>query len=281
MNITVPKTLLNRPRIDLMLEALSFYAYIFLGGIPFYLLAKLRPNWTHMLSSKEVPWDYIGLLAALFFSLINQKYIASPIFYKLSGFSSLRYYQENILEMPRYILVPLFIVLLDFFSYWFHRIAHESFLWPTHAWHHSAKSIYFVSGFRSSFIHVVWLNIPHIITFTLLPINRFTSIYAAYKVFEIANASYLHSNIKVPLQKYLELIFVTPRVHLIHHLSDPQYTNSNYGLIVTIWDRLFGTYTHPKEIDQTTTFGLDYEQENWKMLLGLPRGVNKKSSETI
>jgi sterol desaturase/sphingolipid hydroxylase (fatty acid hydroxylase superfamily) len=69
-----------------------------------------------------------------------------------------------------------------------------------------------------------------------------------------------HSNIKInaTIDDYLAYILVTPKVHKIHHSSYKNYTNSNYGMIFTFWDRIFGTFTKPSKVKHSMTYGLEY-----------------------
>jgi len=72
-----------------------------------------------------------------------------------------------------------------------------------------------------------------------------------------------HSNIKInaKLDSYLGYILVTPEIHRIHHSSYKKYTNSNYGMIFTLWDRIFGTFTQPNQIKHPIIYGLEYFRE--------------------
>ncbi|WP_132322599.1 sterol desaturase family protein [Pseudobacteriovorax antillogorgiicola] len=234
------------------------------------IIAKMRP-YTNMPPTRELAWDWVALLAAAIFTTIDQWYLTAPLFDRLSHIESLKIYQDSALLLPKPVVFILYLVILDFFNYWFHRSAHSRFLWETHAWHHSSKSIYFISGLRSSFFHVVWFNIPNTLAFIILPIDKFATVFLGFQILQICNLHYTHSNIRLPYQKILEKVIVTPRVHLVHHLSDPKYTNSNYCFFFTFWDRLFGTYTDPDTVEDGVPFGLDYEESNVNLLLGLPR----------
>ena len=67
-----------------------------------------------------------------------------------------------------------------------------------------------------------------------------------------------HSNVRLwrPLDRVLSLVFVTPNVHKIHHSRALEETNSNYGDVLTIYDRLLGTFT-PSERALSVVYGLD------------------------
>jgi sterol desaturase/sphingolipid hydroxylase (fatty acid hydroxylase superfamily) len=69
-----------------------------------------------------------------------------------------------------------------------------------------------------------------------------------------------HSNIKhiALLEKILQPIFITPEIHRLHHSSNSEERNSNYGLIFSFWDKLFSSYTEPKRTEKYIVFGLEY-----------------------
>jgi len=71
-----------------------------------------------------------------------------------------------------------------------------------------------------------------------------------------------HSNLRLPerFERFLSLIFVTPRLHHMHHLRDKSSQNSNYSTIFIFWDRLFGTYTAPGVIREND-IGLDWNNK--------------------
>jgi len=73
-----------------------------------------------------------------------------------------------------------------------------------------------------------------------------------------ANGIFEHGNIRLwrPLDRVLSLVWVTPNVHKIHHSRARAETNSNYGNVLTIYDRVFGTFT-PSERAASVVYGLD------------------------
>ena len=67
-------------------------------------------------------------------------------------------------------------------------------------------------------------------------------------------------------------LFVTPRFHFVHHSANKTFGNSNYGQLLTIWHRLFGTFTEPDTVPSDQSLGLGYPADNVKMLLGMKTG---------
>ena len=173
-------------------------------------------------------------------------------------------------EASWWLLIPAYVVLADFGAYWAHRALHTRWLWPTHAWHHSPKHLYWLSGLRGSPIHLLVLLAPYYVAFIVLPTPEAAWASGAILVLDASNQHYIHSNLKLPYARQLEWLFVTPRFHFVHHSARPSVADSNYGFIFSVWDRLFGTYIDPAEVPLDDPLGLGYEISGWRLVLGLP-----------
>lgn len=98
-----------------------------------------------------------------------------------------------------------------------------------------------------------------------------------YQTFLILFTAFTHANISLPkwLDNSMSFILVSPNMHKVHHHWQQPYTDSNYGAIFSIWDRLLGTF---KKLDSSQIkYGLDRyypneHDENFKMLLRRPFG---------
>ncbi len=98
-----------------------------------------------------------------------------------------------------------------------------------------------------------------------------------YQTILIVTVQFTHANISLPkwLDKVVSFVIVSPNMHKVHHHWQQPFTDSNYGAVLAIWDRLFGTYTQldPSQI----RYGLDKyypneQDENFIMLLRKPFG---------
>ena len=93
----------------------------------------------------------------------------------------------------------------------------------------------------------------------------------------VLSTQFTHANIRLPkwLDKPLSWVIVSPNMHKVHHHWQQPYTDSNYGAVLSIWDRMFGTYT---ELDPSQIkYGIDRHypndaDENWVMLMKRPFG---------
>ena len=144
----------------------------------------------------------------------------------------------------------LAILIADFIYYWEHRTEHRvRFFWAYHNVHHSSTDYNYTVASRLSWIEtcVVWIfYIPMaLLGFNPLLIFLGVQISAAYQ-------TWIHTQ-KIGRLGILEKIINTPALHRVHHASNPRYIDKNFGGILMLWDRLFGTYQPERE---TPVYGL-------------------------
>jgi sterol desaturase/sphingolipid hydroxylase (fatty acid hydroxylase superfamily) len=143
------------------------------------------------------------------------------------------------------ILVGLFyLVLVDFFYYWFHRLQHTTFLWEQHKFHHSEVSLNVTSTQR-----VHWLEEPLVVLFVAVPVNilfRFQGIeIGILALIELLWLQFVHLNLRLELGMLTGTI-VGPQHHRLHHSFEPAHINKNYAVFFPMLDMIFGTYYRPK-----------------------------------
>ena len=132
----------------------------------------------------------------------------------------------------------------DFMFYWMHRIDHYCrFFWAVHVTHHSSEEFNLTVGFRSSVFQplyrFVWFIPLSLIGFDPLDVMF---IYAATQIYGIL----IHTKTVGNLGP-LELVLSTPSHHRVHHGSNIKYLDKNMGMVLIIWDRLFGTFAKEEE----------------------------------
>ena len=142
------------------------------------------------------------------------------------------------INLPFWVALILALALFDFGNYVTHYLLHMvKSLWDLHKIHHSALLVDWLATFRS---HLFEQVLRHVAGPILLIVVGFRLDVAAIVVgFYAAFAVFNHSNLKWGL-KFLDPIFITPRLHRMHHLPN-KYAFTNYGTVFSIWDRLFGT----------------------------------------
>jgi sterol desaturase/sphingolipid hydroxylase (fatty acid hydroxylase superfamily) len=162
-----------------------------------------------------------------------------------------------LLGLPLWIHVILGVLLLDFIgAYFIHWLEHRvKWMWKFHLIHHTDTNVDVTTGLRHHPGETIFR-----ITFTLLAVliaGVPMGVIIIYQTLSVIFAQITHANIKVPKgpDKILSWIFVTPNMHKVHHHYTQPYTDTNYGNIFSIWDRIFRTFAE-KDVD-SLVYGID------------------------
>lgn len=137
----------------------------------------------------------------------------------------------------------LLFLATDLVWYWYHRLAHETnAFWAVHVVHHQSEDFnYTVSAritvFQSAVRCMFWCVLP-LIGFSPVMVSIFLLIHGLYPFF-------IHTQ-ALGKWGWFEKVLVTPTHHGIHHASNPGYLDKNYGDVLIIWDKLFGTFAEEK-----------------------------------
>lgn len=130
-------------------------------------------------------------------------------------------------------------VMRDFIYYWVHRAEHRiRLLWASHMVHHSPETIGFTTAVRVPWMEAVykpWLGL-------WLPLIGFHPVAAIALDVLAATVAQLYHTKSVRRIPVLDQLFVTPSTHRVHHGSNPEYIDKNFGAVFIVWDRLFGTF---------------------------------------
>lgn len=156
--------------------------------------------------------------------------------------------------------LALLFLLNEFVYYWFHRWSHTiPFLWATHVNHHSSMKMNFSVAARTPFMNAVY----HTIFWIPLPLLGFHPIdILAVETISFLFAFIQHTTV-IPKLGILEWFLNTPSHHRVHHASNPEYINKNFGNVLIIYDRLFGTFT---EESTKPVYGLTHNPEDRSLL---------------
>jgi sterol desaturase/sphingolipid hydroxylase (fatty acid hydroxylase superfamily) len=132
----------------------------------------------------------------------------------------------------------------DLAYYWFHRVSHESrFFWASHVVHHSSQHYNLSTALRQTWVPMTyfpfWLPLP------LLGFPVWMVLLA--QAWSLIYQFWIHTERIHRLPAWIEGIFNTPSHHRVHHGSNQRYLDKNYGGILIIWDRLFGTWEPERE----------------------------------
>jgi alkylglycerol monooxygenase len=133
----------------------------------------------------------------------------------------------------------LLILATDFLWYWYHRLGHEvNFFWAAHIVHHQSDEFNLtvsarITSFQALIRGLFWCGLP-LIGFHPVMVAVILTVHGAYSFFT-------HTQL-IPKLGWLEHILITPSLHGVHHASDEQYLDKNYGDVFTFWDKIFGTF---------------------------------------
>jgi sterol desaturase/sphingolipid hydroxylase (fatty acid hydroxylase superfamily) len=148
--------------------------------------------------------------------------------------------------------IALFVAV-EFSYYWFHRLSHEiRWMWATHAVHHSPNELNILAAFRLGwtgslsgqflvYLPIIWLGFHPVAVGGMLALN-------------LLYQSWIHTDLIGKLG-WFDRVFNSPSNHRVHHASNPDYIDRNYGGVLIIFDRMFGTYVEERA-DEPCRYGL-------------------------
>jgi sterol desaturase/sphingolipid hydroxylase (fatty acid hydroxylase superfamily) len=147
---------------------------------------------------------------------------------------------------PLGVQAMLAIVIADFGHYWAHRALHEvPWLWAFHRVHHGPDHLYALNFFRMHPVDIVLKTFCNMAPLILLGAGP--EVIAIWSVVSAVSAGSLnHANIALDTG-WFDGWLSTPALHRWHHSRVPRETDTNYGNVTMIFDRLFGTYLRPRE----------------------------------
>ena len=188
----------------------------------------------------------LGLLSGNIFMVYAVKGISLGINFYM--------YQFRLIDLseiiPVWAMWVVTFILIDLVFYIYHRMSHRvRFLWAIHMSHHSSEEMNFAVSFRQAWLGPV-SKIPFFMTLPLMGLDP--TMIAIAGVVSTLWGIVGHTQIINKLGP-IEWIFNTPSHHRVHHGSNEQYIDKNYGNLFIIWDRFFGTFEPEKE---TVKYGL-------------------------
>ena len=190
----------------------------------------------------------------------------------------------QVLEPPTISTLVLFTISMllayDISYYLYHNLQHRiPVLWELHKVHHSAEVMVGTTkdrvhplddimnriwdGLITGPIYGVWLFFAfNPIELTVLGIN-------VYVLRNIIMMDFVrHTHLKISFGRLVNGVILCPHYHQLHHSTDPRHFDKNFGLLLSIWDRIFGTL-HVPEPDESFSFGLGHESREYQSTAGL------------
>jgi lathosterol oxidase len=169
-------------------------------------------------------------------------------------------------DLSLWILVPLAVVLYDLLTFASHVVLHRvGWLWRVHKVHHSSRVLDWLATTRAHVSEHLFRGIPtQVVLFAIgFPAEAVAIGLVIYAAFATLN----HANLRFDL-RFLEGVFITPRLHRLHHV--PETTDKNFAAVFSFWDRMAGSLilkdTHPEESLGVPGEQLTYPQSWWRQL---------------
>lgn len=252
----------------------SHRSLILVGGITiFWLIENAFP----LFKFTYKKWHHAGINFFLTFTTILINFSLAFILLKTSDWTIASNFGvlQWLPPISLWLCSLIGLLLLDLIgAYLAHLVEHKvKFLWRFHLIHHTDTWIDTTSANRhhpgESLIRFVFT------TFGILIVGAPMWMVFLYQTLSVVSTQFTHANISMPkkLDYFLSYFIVSPNMHKVHHHFTLPYTDSNYGNIFSIWDRLFGTFMYlPKEeiIYGIDTYMQAEENNLLKNLLKIP-----------
>ena len=198
----------------------------------FEIVVPFRVDWTK--SSGDMLTDIIYVVIGVIFLEATLALLSLVPSYDIWFDNQLMVYQ-----------VAIACICGEFGSYWAHRSLHrDPYLWRFHSEHHSPSRVYSINAAREHplgfmLIHGFWA-----LPLLMMGIDEMALAYS-YTLFLVIG-TYQHANLDIRIG-LLNRVFPMTEVHRWHHNKDSRESDCNHGLILSIWDQVFGTYKLPEE----------------------------------
>lgn len=231
----------------------------------YYALVKFKYNkWSHaktnliLLGFVIVINGVFGLITAGLFIWLNES----------------RFGLLNLVELPVWMELILAIMVLDLIAQYFvHFLLHKvKWMWRLHLVHHSDTHVDATTGTRHHPLDFVIRESFALIAVIIMGMPL--AFYLIYRILSVFFTYFTHANIKLPkkLDSALSYLIVTPNMHKFHHHYQLPWTDTNYGNMLSIWDRIFGTFVYDKT--ENIRYGIDIVEDetsdNLSYQLGIP-----------
>jgi sterol desaturase/sphingolipid hydroxylase (fatty acid hydroxylase superfamily) len=252
----------------------SHRSLILVGGITlFWLIENAFP----LFNFNYRKTHHAGINLFLTMTTIMVNFCLAFILVKAADWTTINNFGilQELPQMPVWLYTLIGLLLLDLIgAYLVHLVEHKTkFLWRFHLIHHTDTWIDTTTANRhhpgESVIRFIFT------TFGVLIVGSPMWMVFLYQTLSVIATQFNHANIALPkkVDVFLSYFIVSPDMHKVHHHYVLPYTDSNYGNIFSIWDRIFGTFmTMPRE---EIRYGVDThlkpeEHNELKNLLEIP-----------
>jgi sterol desaturase/sphingolipid hydroxylase (fatty acid hydroxylase superfamily) len=271
----------NRGRVTISIQFITERALLFLPPAAFLALLVIERIFPLRRARAKLVRRLLAnfVLTALVF--LAGSFAIKPVGEALTVFNEQRSFGLlGLLSLGSGFSIVAGFLLMDLTFYWWHRINHIfPILWRFHSVHHLDPDLDVTTAFRFHFVEIIYSAVFRVVQIGVIGITPAT--YLIYETCFTMATIFHHSNLRLPLklERALNLVIVTPRMHGIHHSKQIREANSNYSVIFRWWDRLHRTLVldvHQQDID-IGVFGYSAEDDNrLQVLLVMPFVVQRK-----
>jgi len=253
---------------------IGLFIILFIVETKFQLRKRVQGRW------KRIIINFIISIPA--FVLLRLLFIPAMIWLAVQN-QSWQVGLNYLFDTPIAIKAIISFLLLDYSNYIWHILLHKlPILWRFHLVHHTDLDLDTTTAFRFHFGEMIGSVIFR--GASIILIGASPVMVLIYEIAFEAATQFHHSNTKLPfsLEKFLNLIIVTPRMHGIHHSMIRKERDSNYSIIFSFWDRIHKTVRlniHQNEIVTGVPFYADDRELTIGYLLKLPFKAIRKRKE--
>ncbi|MCL9981830.1 MAG: sterol desaturase family protein [Erythrobacter sp.] len=204
------------------------------------LIVKRDKVWAGLVAARREIGTNLGLL--LFNGVVLMPLLALP----MAAYRDLIPRMPELMEfwsgVPVIAVAILALVMIDFAAYWRHRFEHSPQLWRIHATHHADEAMNWLTLHRKHPLGEVMSMLIDLVPVLLLGLPIWAIVLAG--LVRSWWGYLIHADVPWTLGP-VGKVMMSPAAHRLHHIRDEALMGANYGNTITLWDRLFGTYTDP------------------------------------
>ena len=251
-----------------------YRSLLLIGGIfVFWVMEGVIPLFKFQY--RKIRHAGLNLLFTLFTAIIGFS-LAGVLFFASIWSTENNFGIIHLVDLPLWFQVIIAVMILDLIgAYFVHWVQHKTkWMWKFHLIHHSDTTVDVTTGLR----HHPGETVIRIF-FTIMAVfvaGASIGMVMLYQSLSVLFAHITHANINMPkkIDELISYIFVTPNMHKVHHHFEQPLTDTNYGNIFAIWDRIFGTYVKVEDITKLR-YGIDThmdptENDRFSNLLKIP-----------
>lgn len=282
------KPIINKNRVFTMIDLMKLITNASAQIQAILIIAMLSLCWNIEriagLSLYYKKWNHARLNAKFVLTNMPLELVVGLAFAKTLQWTHIHHF-GFIYKIPyiqnKFILLLATFLFLDFGEYVYHILMHKiKRLWMFHVVHHSDSIVDVSTTLREHPGENLIRN-----SFTLLWVFLSGTLFWALiirQIIQIISNSFAHINYRLPdrVDSILSILLITPNLHHVHHHYMQPYTDCNYGDVLSIWDRMFGTFTRlgkTKVIFGIDTYMNQKDNSSYKSLIKIPFGKYRKN----